>query len=676
MHDTHLPRERGTSIRPHRIAVVMVIAVAMLVLGNPASAQPAGAPRIDLRVLLLTNGAPEVEAIRAALAWTGVPTTVVDLREPDRTRIDAPFLTSGTTHARFQGVVLPDHDPAIDADEAGALEVFERDFGIRRVHASVRAVPAAGLSDSSARGYIGPFDGHDAHLTAEAVASDFDYAAGRVPFRDETGGTDNWVEMADPLPGFRPLITAEAPGGNGGGVIAGVLGRDGREELNLAFSYAVDSHQFLLLAPGIVRWLTRGVHLGLDRSYFALHIDDVLMPNARWVPEHDCTAGADCPESVGARPLIRMTADDVAYAVQWQRRHDFRLDMAYNGAGAGAVAADGRDPLLDAFVDVKDEFGWINHTWSHLYLGCVRDYSVTPWQCDQLPLLGMTRWVSTGRIEREIEQNLDFANRHGLPVDPTELVTGEHGGLRALPQMDQDNPRLASALDDTGITTIASDASAEREQRLVGDATTVPRHPINLDFNTATVAETVDQYNWVQTSRADGGSGECEADNSCVPPADPLTGFETTVVPVEGERALGHALSNDPRPHYVHQPQMTEDRTLYPLLEFVLGDYRDLIDESSRPLIVPTMTQARDVLTRQAAWTGAQDGDVVQAWRQGGVVTVRTTEQVAVPLTAPEGTRTAGPAGTSFGEPYGGLRSAWVGIDGTREFVVANGGRE
>ncbi|SFN87303.1 hypothetical protein SAMN05216207_102347 [Pseudonocardia ammonioxydans] len=676
MHDTHLPRDRATSIRPHRIAVVMVIAVAMLVLGSPASAQPVGAPRIDLRVLLLTDGAPEVEAIRAALDWTGVPTTVVDLRDPGRARIDAPFLAAGPAHARFQGVVLPDHDPAIDPGEAGALAAFEREFGIRRVHASVPAVPAVGLSDSSVRGYIGSFDGQDARLTADALASEFDYATGRVPFRDETAGIDNWVEMADPLPGFRPLVTAEAPGGNGGGVIAGVLGRDGREELNLAFSYAVDSHQFLLLAPGIVRWLTRGVHLGLDRNYFAVHIDDVLMPNARWVPEHDCTAGSDCPASVGTRPLIRMTADDVAYAVDWQRRHDFRLDMAYNGSGAGAVAADGGDPLIEAFVEVKDEFGWINHTWSHLYLGCVRDYSVTPWRCDRLPLLGMTRWVSTGRIEREIEQNLEFADRHGLPVDPTELVTGEHGGLRALPQMEQDNPRLAPALDGTGIATIASDASAERQQRRIGDATTVPRHPINLDFNTATVAETVDQYNWVQTSRADGGSGECEADGSCVPPADPVTGFETTVVPVEGERALGHALSNDPRPHYVHQPQMTEDRTLYPLLEFVLDDYRGLIDESSRPLIVPTMTQARDVLTRQDRWAGTRDGDVVQAWQQGGVVTVHTTEQVEVPLTVPEGTRTAGPAGTSFGEPYGGLRSAWVGIDGTREFVVANGGRE
>ena len=675
MHNVFVSRDRAVVAHARRMTLILMLAVALLVMGSPASGQQPAAPRIDLRVLLLTNGAPEVEALRAALEWNGVPTTVVDLRDSARPRIDRGLLTGGTAHARYQGVVLPDHDPALDPEEVSALETFERDFRIRRVHASVPAVSAVGLSNPSAGGYVGVFDGHDARLTDEALSADFDYARGRVPFFDETAGVgDNWVEMGAPLPGFRPLVTATSPTGVGDGAIAGVLERDGREELNLAFSYAVDSVQFLVLAPGIIRWLTQGAHLGLERNYLAIHIDDVLMPNARWVPEQDCTAGVDCPDEVGPRPLIRMTPDDVAYAVSWQRRHDFRLDLAFNGAGS--AASEGRDPLIEAFLPVKDEFGWINHTWSHLYLGCVRDYSVTPWQCDRLPLLDMTRWVSEGRIEREIGQNIEFANRHGLPVDPTELVTGEHGGLRALPQMEDDNPRLASALGDADVATIASDASDERAQRRIGNAATVPRHPINLDYNAATVLETIDQYNWVLTSRADGGIGECEVERSCVPRADPVRGFEKTIIPAEGGRALGHTLANDPRPHYVHQPQLTEDRTLYPLLEFILDNYRDLIDESSRPLIVPTMTQARDALTQQAEWARVREGDTVEAWRQGGVVTVRTTKPVEVPLTAPEPAREGDPAGPSFGRPYGGQQSAWVGIDGTRQFVVGNGGRE
>ena len=73
------------------------------------------------------------------------------------------------------------------------------------------------------------------------------------------------------------------------------------------------------MAPALIAWLTRGVHFGVDRSYLAVHIDDVLLPNARWLPDVNCAVGADCPDTVGPLPLIRMTPDDVAYAVEWQR---------------------------------------------------------------------------------------------------------------------------------------------------------------------------------------------------------------------------------------------------------------------------------------------------------------------------------------------------------------------
>ena len=157
------------------------------------------------------------------------------------------------------------------------------------------------------------------------------------------------MEITRPLAGFRTLLTATSPDGR-----QRRAGRRpataGREELVLAFSYDVDSTQLQVLAPGLVAWLTRGVHLGFDRSYLAVHVDDVLLPNVRWVPGVHCTPGADCPPGVPAPPLIRMTADDVAYAVDWQRRTGFRLDLVFNGAGS--VAADagaGTDPLTAAW---------------------------------------------------------------------------------------------------------------------------------------------------------------------------------------------------------------------------------------------------------------------------------------------------------------------------------------
>ena len=107
----------------------------------------AQAPRIDLRVLLVTDGTPPVEALRGVLDRVGIPVDVFDLNDPARPRIDGPLLADGT-NARFQGVVLPDHAPAgLPAAELAALHAYERRFGIRQLDASVPAGPAVGLAE-------------------------------------------------------------------------------------------------------------------------------------------------------------------------------------------------------------------------------------------------------------------------------------------------------------------------------------------------------------------------------------------------------------------------------------------------------------------------------------------------------------------------------------------------
>ncbi|UGY92477.1 hypothetical protein [Streptomyces gobiensis] len=647
-------------------------------------------PRIDLRVLVLDNGGPATAAIRARLDGSGTPYTAVDLTDRARERIDADFLTAtdttdtdstdgGRPHARFQSVVTPDEQPAgLGGAEADALADYRARFDIPQVNAYVYPSPAVGLNWPEEPGYTGPLDGVTAKLTKAGRAGPFGYLSGTVPFDDLDPETSESygalaVPLADPPEGseYTSLLDAPIPGDGTDGSLIGEYEHDGLRDLVVNFGYNQHQAQFRLLARGIVDWLTDGVRLGMSRNYFAVHVDDVFAPDDRWDTQHNCTPGDhDCgAEGPGQQPSpIRMTAADARYAARWQRNHGFTLDMVYN-AGSGEMwkrQNGGRDPLTDQLVADRDAFRWINHTYTHPYLGCLQDVSVVPWRC-ATDADGNTRWTSRSTITAEIQRNLDWAATHGLPVDRTELVTGEHSGLRTLPQQPDDNPNLGPALRDTGVRWIASDNSREPRQRTVGPARTVPRHPMSLFYNVGTAAELVDEYNWIYTSKADGGSGSCETDPAatCLPaPLDPDTGFTGHIAPLEARTALTHVLAGDPRPHYIHQSNLAEDRLAYPVLKRVLDDYRKLHADNT-PLISPRQRETGTELRRRAQWQQALAAGQITAYRIGDTITVQTAAGAnarAIPATAPTGTTTTGPDGgtTPFGAAYANNRSGWT----------------
>lgn len=132
---------------------------------------------------------------------------------------------------------------------------------------------------------------------------------------------------------------------------------DGREELFLTFAFNAAQQQFRLLAPGIVDWATRGVHLGYRRNYLSVHVDDVLLGDRRWSVTGDCTPGEDCT-GVQETAEIRMTPADVAYAARWQAATGFTLDLVFNGSGGveAARAAGGRDELTEALLAAAGRF--------------------------------------------------------------------------------------------------------------------------------------------------------------------------------------------------------------------------------------------------------------------------------------------------------------------------------
>ncbi|UQX00839.1 hypothetical protein [Streptomyces sp. RerS4] len=647
-------------------------ATALLSVAVPAATAHAATatPRVDLKVLVVDDGGSSVGAITAELRDTGVPYTRVVLGSPTRPVINAAFLSDtvdGRPRAKYQGVVLPNENPFGEGSaEMTALSAYETTYGIRQVDAYTWAHPGVGLDYTDNGGYSGTLDGTPATVTAAGKAGPFAYLGGQVAFEDNSPLVpESYGFMGRPRAGYTSYL--DAPVGSGRASLVGEYTHDGRSELVVTFGYNQYQRQFRLLARGIVDWLTQGVHLGQSRNYFAVHVDDVFAPDARWNKELNCTPGDyACPGGEGKESSIRMTAADAQYAAQWQTSKNFKLDMLFNGGAGEEWKAEngGVDALTAQLVADRAQYRWMNHTYTHPFLGCVQDTTTVPWTCTK-NAQGAVQYMSRAEIAAQIRDNVNWAASKGIALDRTEIVTGEHSGLKTAPQQPADNPNLAGAFADNGIKWAGSDNSREPVQRPVGAALTVPRHPMNVYYNTGTNAEMADEYNWIYTSRADGGSGVCEdnpATSTCLPaPLDVTTGYLDHIVPAEARTALRHVLANDPRPHYVHQSNLAEDRTLYPVLNQVLDTYRSLYAPSA-PIVNQTMKDTGVELSRRAAWDKALAAGQVTAYKIGNDVTVKAPAGVLAPITAPNGTKKQVLLGTTdFGAAYAGNLSGWTG---------------
>jgi hypothetical protein len=554
-------RTRGSQARPER---------------SPAHGSRAG-QRVDLRVLLLSADAeqPAFRAWEAALDREGVPYHAIVARR-GHPPIDARMLAAGPDHARYQAVIvavggLPAFDgtryvSALTAEEWAALADFERDFGIRRIVGFAYPSALYGLSAPASSGATPDLVG----TVTTAGRAVFDELRGAVPVDPDAYG-----HLATPTDGFTTLV--EGPKGS---ALVGIhTHADGREEMVCTIDGNAAMIHVQLLRHGMLRWATRGVYLGHQRQYLGLQIDDIFLSDDSWDPA-----------SAGTVPVeIRMTREDVEAAVRWSRATGLRLDMCFNGHGAQQP-----DDLTAALLEHRAQFGWINHTFSHLVL-------------DEL---------DADTLRAEIGRNVEFARAAGLPVDEAELVTGNHSGLA--------NGDLPGALADTHVRWIAEDNSRDRVQRTIGPARTVPRHPTNMYFNVSTRAAQLDEYHHLFMARI------ARAAEATTPTRlAPATTWER-FVELEAKTVLDHVLANDPRPHYLHQSNLTGDRMLYDLVDAVLDRHRELFCVE---LTQPTLAETGAELARQAAWQDALHDGSVTAFLLDGELHLASTEPVQIPVT-------------------------------------------
>ena len=629
--------------------------------GTAASAQPAVAwnppgPHggVNLDVLVVTDGSPPVEAVRAELATEGLPVTVVNLKSKSRPVITPGFLARSTPvkGGNFDGIVLPSADPAgLSATELSALAGYEKAYDVREVDAYTPPMADVGMSNPV---YSGALSG-DASVTALGARAGFGYLNKKFPFSGGVAGQAPFGYLADPLPGSSSLVRVAIPGSSGTATLVWQFG----QHLGIGFPYASYLFQFHYLAHGIVSWLTKGINLGDYRNYLDMAFDDMFLGDSQWSITGKCTPGVTaCPKGTPMTGTIRMTPADVAYAVHWEKQHDFKIEFLYNGGASARFAVNGVDALLTATKPVAGDFYWVNHTYTHAYLGCEQDFSVVPWKC--VTSGGQIVWAAgPSLINSQIEDNFAWAKQNGIPYEPDTVASGEYSGLRMFPQQPVDNPSLIQAMTTDHIKWIAMDASREPAMRPVGVALGVPRIPVDIGEDADTVAEEVSEFNWYNDSKADGGSGACQGSKvtQCLKPLSLQTGFESTIVPGQVQIVLEAMLGNNPRPVFMHQSNLTADRIGYPVMDSVLSSYRAVYGPSA-PVVNLPMSRAGGALHDQQQWASALRSGKVSAWVEGRTLTVSGPPGTTVPVTVPYGTAKAD--GAAYGSGYAGERSAYA----------------
>jgi hypothetical protein len=152
-------------------------------------------------------------------------------------------------------------------------------------------------------------------------------------------------------------------------------------------SLTFDSNQYLthdlVLAYGLVNWVTKGIFLGDYHVYAAAQVGDFVIGDSEWIPGTPCTDPITHDRTLGdasSLPTFRLKAADMTSLVAWQNKvqtdpllSGFKLTMAFNGVGTTGnndwtglpTAGLAADDLTSNVHNYEQYFHWISHTYDH-----------------------------------------------------------------------------------------------------------------------------------------------------------------------------------------------------------------------------------------------------------------------------------------------------------------------
>ena len=580
-------------------------------------------PTIDMKLLVITNGQTEADfpAVAQILDYVGTPYTVFDMATQTQ-GITASLLSDGECHGYYQGVILANGGYIYSLPGITTLNSYEVTFHARQVNWFT--FPSADFGLTYTGQSISPAATYAANFTT-AGASVFSYANTTTPLTISNAT----VYLATQGTGaVTPLLTDSA-----GNVVSAVYAlSDGREYLTQTF----DSNQYLthdlVLAYGLLNWVTRGVFLGEYHVYATPQIDDVFIDDTNWEADTPCIdpaspTGDRTDPDASTLDTFRIAATDVDALLAWQNLKqqnpllsNFVLHFAFNGAGTTGRTSTGGyrdDTLTPELTKYQASFKWISHTWDH------------PDTLD-----GQT----AAFIDSEITKNNQAATSLGLTYySPANMVTPGITGLN-------DSTYVNRAVVD-GIRNVVTDTSVlntpnngPNPSPNVGLVNTinaslymVPRHANNLFFN---------------VSEPDGWTAEYQCIYSGQAPYSTYTYDQIT--DNISQTFVADMLKGDMDPQMFHQPNLRA----YDGTHSLIGDLYDRTFDAylslfKLPVLSPTLDQlalamqVRDQYNKSGATASLVGGSTIQ---------------ITVPSTSPVSSATVPITGlnSSGGESYGG----------------------
>jgi hypothetical protein len=420
------------------VLVTLVIFTSLAVVAKPAAAATAP-PELSLNVLLIGTGSSDVTtaAWQSALTNEGVSYTLATAAGTyGAETVALPALTTGTV-GNFNGVVVADSPAAFAAGQLTSLFTYESTYGVRQIDGYTAPYTGVGENNSSTTAVL---DGTNGTLTAAGLAG-LPGLAGTVPFSTGTLGYPATAVTGAP---FTPWLDNAS-----GQVLAGVYQhpstdpQSGVSELALNFDYDATMLQWELLAPGLINWVTSDTHLGLDRNYVEMDIDDTFTPDNAWsTTTHD--------NDYSDADSLRMQPADVVTAANWEKTNNFRVDQLFNYGGtdeyqAGELALPGDtagpDPLLAEFQatdpttnkSYADDFGWLSHTYDTPYLdvGCASQNYIEAELNQNTSEAAAAPGATPGTGGLGLTESTDTSAALGTE-NPQVFVPGNHSGFANL----------------------------------------------------------------------------------------------------------------------------------------------------------------------------------------------------------------------------------------------------